>query len=46
VTCVNCAVERLFVQAPVPVRSRRMIVKRGSLIIEVPDRSEAAKADR
>ena len=39
VTCVNCAVERVFGHAPVQLRrSRPLIVTRGSLIIEVGDR--------
>jgi hypothetical protein len=39
VTCVNCAVERVFGHAPVQLRrSRPLIVTRGSMIIEVGDR--------
>jgi hypothetical protein len=45
VACVNCAVERLFGHAPVPLRSRPLIVMRGTLIIEVRAGTDAAKVD-
>jgi hypothetical protein len=43
VDCVNCAVERLFGQAPVPPRPPRLIVKRGTLIIDFRDGPEIAR---